>query len=43
MKTVLAIATVSAATLLSAAAVAQKATAQGDEALVNASSLGVVQ
>jgi hypothetical protein len=43
MKSILAIATVSAATLLSASAVAQKATAQGGEALVNASSVSVVR
>jgi hypothetical protein len=43
MKTILAVATLSAATMLPAAAVAQKAVAQGGEALVNASSAGVVR
>lgn len=43
MKTLLAVATLSAATLLPAAAVAQKAAAQGGEALVNASSASVVR
>lgn len=43
MKNTLAIATLSVATLLSTAAVAQKAVKQGGEALVNASSAGVVR
>lgn len=43
MKTTLAFATLSVATLLSTAAVAQKAVTQGGEALVNASSAGVVR
>lgn len=43
MKTTLAIATLSVASLLSTAAVAQKAVTQGGEALVNASSAGVVR
>ncbi len=43
MKTLLAITTLSAATLLPAAAIAQKAVTQGGEALVNASSAGVVR